>query len=108
MKKLFTVVILIAFLLLVGVALAAPKANAMTGWISDSKCGAKGATASHAGCAKACVKGGEKAVFVNDKDGKIYAITNQDSVKDHVGDHVKVTASAKGDALDISKVEAAK
>ncbi len=107
MKKFSVVVLLIACLAFVVVAMAAP-ASTMTGWVSDSKCGAKGNSAAHASCAKACVKGGEKAVFVSDKDGKVYAINNQDSVKDHVGDHVKVSATAKGDSLQISKVEAAK
>ncbi len=105
MRKLFTVVILV--LLVAAFAYAAGKDASMTCWVSDAHCGAKGNNASHASCAKACVKGGEKAVFVSDKDGKVYAITNQDAVKDHVGDHVTVTATAKGDALDISKVEAA-
>lgn len=106
MKRLFTAILVMACLAMVTAAVAAP--STMTGWVSDAKCAAKGANASHAGCAKACIKGGEKAVFVNDKDGKIYAITNQDSVMDHVGDHVTVTATAKGTSLDISKVEAAK
>ncbi len=107
MRRVVTAVLLVICLAMVSVAVASPKSSSMTGWVSDAKCAAKGNSAKHADCAKACVKGGEKAVFVNDKDGKVYAINNQDSVKDHVGEHVKVTASATGNAIDISKVEAA-
>src|SRR5271165_6476076 len=35
--------------------LAAAKDMSWDGWISDSKCGAKGANAEHAACAKKCI-----------------------------------------------------
>ena len=46
------------------------------GWISDSKCGAKGANAAHEACAKKCVASGEKPVFVTDKDQKVVPVDN--------------------------------
>src|SRR5438270_3754465 len=53
----------------------------LTGWISDSKCGAKGANAQAGACTTKCVKEhGEKYVFVNDTDKKVYAIDDQDKV----------------------------
>jgi hypothetical protein len=42
-----------------------------TGWISDSKCGVKGANDKAGECTTKCVKGGEKYVFVNDADKKV-------------------------------------
>ena len=54
-------------------AWASPNQN-LSGWISDSKCGAKGANAAHASCAKKCVEGGEKPVLVTDKDQKIESL----------------------------------
>ena len=54
-------------------AVASPKDSSMDGWISDSKCGAKGANAAHAQCAKKCVESGEKPVLVTDKDQKVVA-----------------------------------
>src|SRR4029077_6829211 len=44
------------------------KATKINGWVSDSKCGAAGAKAGHADCAKKCLDAGEKIVFVSDKD----------------------------------------
>lgn len=63
------------------------------GWISDSKCAAKGANASHAACAAKCMAAGEKPVLVTDADGKVVPIDNPDAVKDHFGHHVEVKGS---------------
>ena len=72
-------------------ALAAAKDMTWDGWISDSKCGVKGANAAHAACAKKCIDGGEKPVLVTDKDQKVVGIDNPDAVKGHEGHHVQVT-----------------
>jgi hypothetical protein len=69
------------------------KDSKWAGWISDSRCGAKGANAAHAGCAAKCVSGGEKPVLVTDADGKVVPIDNPDAVKDVVGQHVEVKGS---------------
>lgn len=108
MRKLFLIVLCVVIIAAMAFAADSGKASSMKGWVSDSKCAAKGAGAAHASCAKACVKGGEKAVFVDDKDGKVYPIANQDSVKDHVGDHVQISASNSDGGLKIGKVEAVK
>jgi hypothetical protein len=73
-------------------AVASPT-NSWDGWISDSKCAAKGANAAHAQCAKKCVEGGEKPVLVTDKDQKVVAIDNPAAVAGHEGQHVKVTGA---------------
>jgi hypothetical protein len=78
-----------------------------TGWISDSKCGAKGANAKAADCTTSCVKGGAKYVFVNDTDKKVYAIDDQDKVAAHAGHHVTVKGSADGDSIKLSAIEMA-
>jgi hypothetical protein len=95
-----------ALLLLSIVAWAAPKDQSYSGWISDSKCGAKGANAAHAACAKKCIDGGEKPVMVADADQKIMPIDNPDAVKDQIGQHVKVngTMTSSG-ALHVDKVQ---
>jgi hypothetical protein len=87
-------------------ALAAPKDNSWDGWISDSKCAAKGANAGHAACAKKCIEGGEKPVLVTDKDQKIVNIDNPDAVAGHAGEHVKVTGTMANGALHVDKVAA--
>src|SRR5215472_3482318 len=79
-----------------------------TGYISDSKCGAKGANDGARECTIKCVKGGAKYVFVNDADKKVYAIDAQDKVVDHAGHHVTVKGSVDGETLKLTSVEMAK
>ena len=99
-------VLSVALLLVSVVAWAAPKDQSYSGWISDSKCGAKGANADHAACAKKCVAAGEKPVMVADNDQKVMAIDNPDAVKDQIGQHVKVSGSmTSAGALHVDKVQ---
>jgi len=84
---------------------ASPPPTSWDGWISDSKCGAKGANASHAQCAKGCIQGGEKPVLVTDKDQKVVPIENPAAVTGHEGQHVKVTGTlTSSGALHVDKV----
>jgi hypothetical protein len=86
---------------------ASPKSEKMTGWVSDAMCGAKGSSAAHAACAKKCVGGGEAVVFVTDSDQKVMKVANQDSLKDHAGEHVQIEASTTADgSLQVDKVTA--
>ena len=86
-------------------ALAAAKDMTWNGWISDSKCGAKGANATHAACAKKCIDGGAKPVLVTDKDEKVVAIDNPDKVMDHLAHHVQITGTMDADgAIHVDKV----
>jgi len=79
-----------------------------SGYISDAGCaakqGAKAAAAGHAGCAKGCIKRGDKAVLVT-PEGKVYTIANQDKVVDHAGEKVTLIAKADGDNLTVSEVK---
>ena len=85
---------------------AGAKDQSMTGWISDSKCGAKGANAGHATCAQKCVQAGEKPVFVSDKDQKVIPIDNPDAVSKQIGQHVQVSGSmSSSGALHVDKVQ---
>lgn len=107
MKKIALTVLAMAFLVSLSFAKdKAPKAKAekISGWISDAKCAAKGNNADHAGCAKKCIAGGEKAVLVSDKDNKVLAIDNQDAVKGHEGHHVTVTGHVTNDSIHVTKV----
>jgi hypothetical protein len=82
------VALLAAGIMLLAVWAAASPATSMDGWISDAKCGAKGANAGHAQCAKKCVP-----------------IDNPSAVAGHEGQHVKVTGTltASG-AVHVDKV----
>jgi hypothetical protein len=88
-------------------ALAMGADTSMTGYIADSKCGAKAAHEGARECTVKCVKEGAKYVFVNDADKKVYAIENQDKVADHAGHHVTVKGSVEGDNLKLNSIEMA-
>jgi hypothetical protein len=94
-----------AVLMVLAVWAAASPTTSWDGWISDSKCGAKGANAAHAQCAKKCIEGGEKPVLVTDKDQKVVPIENAAAVAGHEGQHVKVTGKLTADgAVHVDKV----
>jgi hypothetical protein len=96
-------------LFLCSAAFAVAADGSWTGYISDSNCGAKGASETHAACATKCVKEkGAKYVFVNDADHKVYAIDAQDKVAAHAGHHVTVKGSVDGDNLKLASIDMAK
>ncbi len=88
MKK--RVLLVIGLYLCTMTVLAVAKDASWNGWISDSKCGAKGANSDHAACTKKCIAAGEKPVLVTDSDQKVVAIENPDAVAGHEGHHVEV------------------
>ncbi len=98
----------IAAATLFAAALSFAADTSLTGWISDSNCGAKGANAKAGECTTKCVKEkGAKYVFVNDADQKVYAIDAQDQVAAHAGHHVTVKGDVKGDAIKLNAIEMA-
>jgi hypothetical protein len=81
--------------------------GAWTGYISDSKCGVKGANDKAGECTTKCVKAGAKYVFVNDADQKVYVVDAQDKVAEHAGHHVTVKGTVEGDTLKLASIEMA-
>ena len=80
-----------------------------TGYISDSKCGAKHSDGSEASikCVQHCVKGGAAPVFV--EAGKVIKIANGDKVTEELlGKKVTVSGKLEGDTLTIATIKAAK
>ena len=76
----------------------APKTMKLKGVVSDAKCGAKVAE----GCTQKCVDAGEKMVFVNDADQKVWAVNNQDALKGHAGHHIQIKAAVHDDgSIDV-------
>lgn len=101
MKKLLLVCLALSVIsLYVGMAYAADS-QSVKGWVTDTKCGAKGANAAHAACAKKCVGAGEKLAIVSDADGKVLAVDNQDAVTGHEGHHVEVMGVVSGDSIKV-------
>jgi hypothetical protein len=100
------VLLLLAFALILMVASVAFAADTtVNGWISDSKCGAKGANASAEACTKKCIGAGASPVVVTDKDQKVLEVENPDSLKDHLGHHVAVTGTVTGDKIHVDSVK---
>ncbi|HEV2697298.1 MAG TPA: hypothetical protein VGU90_04845 [Terriglobales bacterium] len=101
----------LAAMLLAVVTAYAAKSETFTGEVSDAMCGAKHATADKAACTRACVKKGSNyALVVGDK---VYTLQSSDqSTKDKLdklaGEKAKVTGTASGDTIEVSKVTAAK
>ena len=95
--------IVLAFVLVLSLFAVTSMAAEMTGYISDSKCAAKGAIDAHADCAVKCVKGGAAPVFVS--DGKVYKIDDAAKVQDHVGHKVTITGDVKGDTIQVESVK---
>ncbi|MGJ5819387.1 hypothetical protein [Paludibaculum fermentans] len=84
-------------------------AGEWTGYISETKCGAKHADASagSVACVKSCISRGSKPVLVS--DGKVVAIANTDKVPaDLYGQKVTVSGDLKDDSLTIASIAAAK
>lgn len=97
--------------LFAALALAAPKAQSFTGEVSDSMCGAKHAMAgNNAACTRACVKKGSDYALVS--GDKVYTLATSDKtilseLDTLAGQKAKVTGTADGDKIQVSKVVAA-
>jgi hypothetical protein len=102
--KLFVVVLALSTIPAMAADMNAAK---VSGYISDSKCGAMhNGSAPNAACVKKCVDGGANPVFVDDAKKTVYTIDDPDSVKDHLGHHVSVVAKVNDadKTIHISKV----
>jgi hypothetical protein len=81
------------------------KSTTVNGWITDAKCGAKGANAGAEACTKKCAAAGEKLVVVTDGDSKVLAVDNQDAVTAHAGHHVAVSGTVSKDSIHVNSVK---
>ena len=106
MRKLLLLCLAICVLLFVvaNVSFAADETT-VKGYVSDSKCGAKGANAKAAECTKKCIKEGAKMVVVTDGDQKVLTVANPEKLEGHEGHHVAVTGQVEGDSLHVESVK---
>ena len=77
----------------------------VNGWVSDSKCGVKGANAAAAGCTKKCIAAGADAVIVTDGDQRVLTVDNPGAVQGHEGQHVAVTGRIFGDKVHVDSLK---
>jgi hypothetical protein len=104
MKKLF-----MASFLAVSLCSVAAFAEEMTGYISDSNCGAQHSSPSAANtkCLQGCMKKGADPVLVS--NGKVMKFDDESKAKAKafLGDNVKIDGSMEGDTVKISSIEKA-
>ena len=105
MRKVLSFLLAGALILMVASAAFAGNTQTVNGWISDSKCGAKGANAGAEGCTKKCIGAGASPVVVTDKDQKVLTVDNPDALKGHEGHHVAVTGHIDGDKIHVDSVK---
>jgi hypothetical protein len=103
-KVLFTLAALALVSLLTTASFAAD-ATTVNGWITDSKCGAKGAHEGAAECTKKCLDGGAAMVVVTDSDQKVLTVKNPEALKGHEGHHVAVTGHVEGDTIHVESAK---
>lgn len=83
-------------------------AEELTGYISDSHCGAKHHEVSEANtkCVESCLKNGDPVLVVGDKVMKFDA-DSAAKAKEFAGQNVKIMASLEGDTVKINSIEKA-
>jgi hypothetical protein len=105
MRKILFALAAVALVSLLATASFAGDATTVNGWISDSKCGAKGANAGAEACTKKCLESGASLVVVTDKDQKVLTVKNPDALKGHEGHHVAVTGKVDGDSIQVDSAK---
>lgn len=109
MKRVFAICLAVCLLFLVVSYVFAGddmgKSQTVNGWVSDSKCGAKGANANAAECTKKCLGEGAKMVVVTDGDNKVLMVQNPDALKGHEGHHISVTGHVDGEAIHVESAK---
>jgi hypothetical protein len=105
MRKLLLLLLAGALLVSIASVSFASDAQTVNGWISESKCGVKGANAGAEECTKKCIAAGASPVVVTDKDQKILTVDNPDTLKEHYGHHVAVTGHIDGDKIHVESVK---
>jgi hypothetical protein len=103
MRKVLVVCLAMSFVFALTALAADDMGKSMTvnGWVSDSKCGAKGANAGAEACTKKCLAAGASMVIVTDKDQSVLTVSNPDALQEHVGHHVAVTGEVKGGSIHV-------
>ena len=105
MRKFLLLLLAVALVVMMASVSFAGDAQTVNGWVSDSKCGAKGANAGAEACTKKCIGAGASPVVVSDKDQTVLKVDNPDALKEHYGHHVAVTGHIDGDKIHVESVK---
>lgn len=84
-------------------------AEEMSGYISDSNCGAQHSSPSAANtkCLQGCMKKGADPVLVSNGKVMKFDDASKDKAKSFLGDNVKIDGTMSGDTVTISSIEKA-
>ncbi len=113
MKKIASRIVVAVFAVaLASFAFANPdmETGSWTGFVTDTACGAKGASASHADCAVKCVKEkGAKWALYNTANKETYVLTGKDDPSKWAGKEVTVkgTLNKQTKSIEEASIEAA-
>ena len=105
MRKCLCAIFALTLVLMVAAPAFAGDAETVNGWVSDSKCGVKGAHEGAAECTKKCIDGGAAMVFVTDTDKKVLTVDNPETLKGHEGHHIAVTGHIDGDKVHVESAK---
>lgn len=103
MKKVLAVASLFAFSLMSVMVFA--ESSTLNGYVTDTQCGAKGASATHAACVAKCVARGGKIAIVTDGDQKVLTVDNPEALKGHEGHHIAATGTVTGETIHVDSVK---
>jgi len=106
-KKILLVCLALFFVLAVSALAFDDMSKSMTvnGWVSDDKCGAKGANDKAEACTKKCLAAGAKMVIVTDGDQKVLMVDNPDALKGHEGHHIAATGHMGKDSIHVESAK---
>jgi hypothetical protein len=106
-KKILLVCLALFFVLAVSALAFDDMGKSMTvnGWVSDDKCGAKGANDKAEACTKKCLAAGAKMVIVTDGDQKVLMVDNPDALKGHEGHHIAATGHMGKDSIHVESAK---
>ena len=105
MRKFLLLLLAVALVVMMASVSFAGDAKTVNGWVSDSKCGAKGANAGAEACTKKCIGAGASPVVVSDNDQTVLTVDNPDALREHYGHHVAVTGHIDGDKIHVESVK---
>ncbi|HLX69864.1 MAG TPA: hypothetical protein VKV04_09585 [Verrucomicrobiae bacterium] len=103
MKKISVVLAALAFSLMV--VMASAESSTVKGYVSDTQCGAKGASESHAACMTKCLAKGAKVAIVTDGDNKVLTVDNPEVLKGHEGHHISATGTVTGESIHVDNIK---
>ena len=99
----------LATFLVASVGSVAALADQMTGYVSESGCGAKHSTVSAANtkCVEACIKKGSDPVLVSEGKVMKFDADSKEKAKAFAGQNVKIDGTMDGDVVKITSIDKA-